>query len=67
MMFTARNAHSASARPVMIGSLYFNPDNIDELWEELRGKLAIENFDYRMRQSDIRDCYLLKFGQEIVI
>ena len=71
IMFTTRNEHSAIERPTMTGSLYLNPDNVDEAWEQLKDKVTIEypieNFDYGMREFAIRDGngYLIQFGQEI--
>lgn len=71
IMFTVRSEHSIFEKPVMTGSLYFNPDNVDEMWEQLKDQAAIEypieNFDYGMREFAIRDCngYVLQFGQEI--
>lgn len=70
-MFTLRNEHSIIAKPTMTGSIYINPENVDEVWEHLKDKVAIEypieNFDYGMREFAIRDCngYLVQFGQEI--
>lgn len=71
IMFTVRNEHSTIEQPTMTGSLYFDPDDVDAIWEELKDKVTveypIENFDYGMREFAIRDCngYLLQFGQEI--
>ncbi len=71
IMFTSRNAHSAIEKPTMTGSLYLNPDNVNEAWEQLKDKVTIEypieNFGYGMREFAIRDCngYLIQFGQEI--
>ena len=71
VMFTVRNAHSTVAKPTMTGSLYFRPDNVDEVWELVRERATveypIENFEYGMREFAIYDNngYLLQFGQEI--
>jgi len=71
LMFSARNAHSSIEKATMTGSLYLNPENVDEAWNYLKDKVTIEypieNFDYGMREFAIRDCngYLLQFGQEI--
>ena len=71
IMFISRNAHSVSENPTMTGSLYFNPDKVDEVWQRLKDQTTveypIENFDYGMREFAIRDCngYLLQFGQEV--
>ncbi|MBI4853594.1 MAG: VOC family protein [Acidobacteria bacterium] len=71
IMFSLRNYHSTIEKPIMTGSLYLYPDNVDEVWEELKDKVIvdypIENFGYGMREFAIRDCngYLIQFGQEI--
>jgi len=71
LMFTSRNAHSTIEKTTMTGSLYFYPDDVNTLWEELKDKVIveypIENFDYGMREFAVRDCngYLLQFGQEV--
>jgi uncharacterized glyoxalase superfamily protein PhnB len=75
LMFCERNQHrrefSASAEPLLTGSLYFNPADVSALWEELKDKVTVEyplaDFDYGMREFGIRDCngYLLQFGQEL--
>jgi len=70
-MFTSRNDHSIIEKPTMTGSLYFNTDNVDQIWEELKDKVTveypIEDFEYGMREFAIRDCngYLLQFGDGI--
>jgi uncharacterized glyoxalase superfamily protein PhnB len=72
IMFTVRSDHSVFEKPVMTGSLYFNTDNVDEIWEHLKDKAVVEypleNFDYGMREFAIRDCngYLLQFGKELM-
>jgi uncharacterized glyoxalase superfamily protein PhnB len=57
IMFTARNAHSTIEKPVMTGSLYLNPDNVDEAWAMLKDKVTveypIEDFEYGMREFAI--------------
>jgi uncharacterized glyoxalase superfamily protein PhnB len=73
IMFTSRNAHSTVEKPTMTGSLYLYPDNVNQVWEEVKDKATveypIEDFDYGMREFAIRDCngYLLQFGQEISV
>ncbi|KMQ64684.1 glyoxalase [Chryseobacterium angstadtii] len=53
------------------GSFYFNVDNVDELWEDLKTKAKvcyeIETFDWEMREFAIYDNngYLLQFGQSV--
>ncbi len=71
IMFTSRDAHSNIDKPTMTGSLYLNPDNVEEAWRQLKDKVTveypIEDFDYGMREFGIRDCngYLIQYGQEI--
>ncbi len=53
------------------GSFYFNTDDVDALWEELKDKAHvsydIEDFEHGMREFAIYDNngYILQFGQEI--
>jgi uncharacterized glyoxalase superfamily protein PhnB len=53
------------------GSFYFNVDNVDELWEDLKTKAKIcyeiETFEWEMREFGIYDNngYLLQFGQPV--
>jgi uncharacterized glyoxalase superfamily protein PhnB len=71
LMFTTRNAHSLVEKATMTGSFYFNSENVDEVWDQLKDKVTIEypieTFHYGMREFAIRDRngYLLQFGQEI--
>ncbi|WP_313530818.1 VOC family protein [Sphingobacterium multivorum] len=52
------------------GSFYFNVDDIDNLWEELKENVRIcyeiETFEWGMREFAIYDNngYVLQFGQE---
>ena len=51
-----------------VSSLYFYPDNVDALWNQLKDKvnveIPLENKDYGMREFTIRDPngYALNFG-----
>ena len=71
IMFSLRNEHSKFATPTLTGALYFNVDDVDAVWEQLKDQAQIEypieNFDFGMREFAIRDCngYLLQFGKEI--
>ncbi|HBV17625.1 VOC family protein [Chryseobacterium carnipullorum] len=53
------------------GSLYFNVDNVDELWEDLKTKAKvcyeIETFEWEMREFAVYDNngYLSQFGQPV--
>ncbi len=54
-----------------VSSLYFYPDDIDALWDELRDRVEVEHpledMDYGMREFTIRDPngYALNFGSPI--
>lgn len=70
VMLALPNAHLPFEKPVMTGSLYFNTDDVDALWEQLkhcRVEYPIADFEYGMREFAIRDNsgYLLQFGQRI--
>lgn len=71
VMFSRPNDHIAYDKIGFTGSFYFNTDDVDSVWEELKDKVevcyGIENFDYGMREFAIYDNngYLLQFGQEI--
>ncbi|PQA90830.1 bleomycin resistance family protein [Chryseobacterium shigense] len=53
------------------GSLYFNVDNVDELWEDLKRKAKVcyelDTFEWAMREFAVYDNngYLLQFGQAV--
>ncbi|MBL1220446.1 VOC family protein [Chryseobacterium sp. L7] len=53
------------------GSFYFNIDDVDELWEDLKTKAKIcyeiETFEWEMREFAIYDNngYILQFGQPV--
>ena len=69
LMFTTRNAHSLQARATFNGVLYFYPDDVDALWQELKDKTNVEwepqDFGYGMYDFAIRDNngFILAFGQ----
>lgn len=71
VMIALPNAHVPFEKPAFTGALYFNPDDVDALWESLRDRVTIvypiENFFYGMREFAILDNngYMLQFGQEI--
>ena len=54
-----------------VSSLYFYPDNVDALWDQLKDKVEVEHpledMDYGMREFTIRDPngYALNFGAPI--
>lgn len=71
IMIVKPNAHTPFEKPIFTGSFYFNTDNVDALWEQLKDKAricyGIENFEWEMREFAIYDNngYLLQFGQPI--
>ena len=71
LMFSLPNAHEPFDKLQFTGSFYFHPDNVEELWQQLKDKATIvyplEDFDYAMREFAIRDNngYILQFGQEV--
>lgn len=71
LMLALPNAHEPFERPVFTGSLYFNTDEVDTLWHDLKDRASVvyplEDFAYGMREFAIRDNngYCLQFGKEI--
>ena len=71
LMLSGPNEHLGESKAAFTGSLYFNVDDVDAVWAELKDKARVEypleNFDYGMREFAIYDNngYLLQFGQEI--
>ncbi|MFC5872071.1 Uncharacterized conserved protein PhnB, glyoxalase superfamily [Chryseobacterium arachidis] len=71
IMLTKPNSHEKFNGIGFTGSFYFNVDNVDELWEDLKTKVKIcyeiETFDWAMREFAIYDNngYILQFGQHI--
>lgn len=69
IMLTKPNQHEKFNGIGFTGSFYFNVDNVNELWEDLKTKAKIcyeiETFDWEMREFAIYDnnCYILQFGQ----
>lgn len=71
IMLAKPNEHTPFNKPIFTGSFYFNTDDVDKLWNVLKGKAKvcyeIENFDWQMREFAIYDNngYILQFGQDI--
>lgn len=71
LMVSTPNDHEAFDKIQFTGSFYFRPDNVDDLWQQLKDQASvvypIESFDYGMREFAIRDNngYIRQFGQEI--
>src|SRR5215471_4145161 len=59
IMIARPNAHMPLDRPVSTASFYFNPENVDVLWQQIKDKTTVvyplENFYYGMREFAIRD------------
>ncbi|MFM1879299.1 MAG: hypothetical protein RLZZ241_2165 [Bacteroidota bacterium] len=71
IMVAKPNAHTPFEKPIFTGSFYFNTDQVDQLWSQLKDKTNIcyelEDFEWEMREFGIYDNngYLLQFGQNI--
>jgi uncharacterized glyoxalase superfamily protein PhnB len=71
VMLARPNEHTPFERPGFTGSFYMIVDDVDALWEELKGKAnlcyEIENFEWGMREFAVYDNngYLLQFGQQV--
>ena len=71
VMLSLPNEHLPFDKPLLTGSIYFQTQDVDALWQQLREKVSVvyplQNFDYGMREFAIHDVngYLLQFGQEI--
>lgn len=71
VMIAKPNEHVPFDKATFTGSIYFNVDDADALWVELKEKTKvcypIETFDYGMREFAIFDNngYLLQFGQTV--
>jgi uncharacterized glyoxalase superfamily protein PhnB len=73
VMLARPNEHTPFDKIGFTGSFYFNTDDVDALWDDLKDKAnicyGIENFFYGMREFAIYDNngYLLQFGQEVAV
>ncbi|NNE66743.1 MAG: bleomycin resistance family protein [Pyrinomonadaceae bacterium] len=71
IMLCVMNDRHGQTKPVMTGTLYLYPSDIDIAWSELKDKAKIcypiETFDYGMREFGVLDNngYLLQFGQDL--
>ncbi len=71
IMFSVPNVHTPFERSMFTGSLYFQCEEVDELWQSVKDKVTvvypIEDFEYGMREFAIRDNngYLLQFGMKL--
>ena len=71
IMVSKPNEHTPFDKPIFTGSFYFNIENVEELWDELKDKVKvsypIETFEWGMREFAIYDNngYMLQFGQDV--
>src|SRR5689334_22542887 len=71
LMLARPNEHTPYEKIGFTGSFYFNTDDVNALWEQLKDKAkicyGIEDFYYGMREFAVYDNngYLLQFGQPI--
>ncbi|WP_353146211.1 VOC family protein [Chryseobacterium sp.] len=71
IMLSQPNQHEKVDKIGFTGSFYFNVDQVDELWEELKTKARIcyeiETFEWGMREFAIYDNngYILQFGETV--
>jgi len=71
IMFALPNDHLPFDKPTFTGSIYLYPDDVDEVWKQVKTKAEvcypIEDFEYGMREFAILDNngYMLQFGQAL--
>ena len=71
-VFARPNEHTAFERIGFTGSFYFNTDDVESMWADLKDKAnicyGIETFDWGMREFAIYDNngYMLQFGEEVL-
>ncbi|MDH6254340.1 putative glyoxalase superfamily protein PhnB [Chryseobacterium sp. H1D6B] len=71
IMFSKPNDHEKFDKIGCTGSFYFNVNNVDGLWEDLKTKAEvcyeIETFEWEMREFAVYDNngYILQFGQPV--
>jgi len=71
IMLSRPNVYEKTIGIGFTGSFYFNVDNVDDLWEDLKTKAKIcyeiETFERDMREFAVYDNngYLLQFGQPV--
>lgn len=71
IMAAKPDGHALHSKIFFSGSFYFNVDNVDELWEEVKVQAKIcygpENFEWEMREFAIYDNngYILQFGENL--
>lgn len=71
IMFCSPNTHMNYGGILLTGSIYFNVEEVDRIWEDLKDKCSVlynlENFNYGMREFGIKDNngYVLSFGEPV--
>lgn len=71
IMLAIPTEHTPFEKPQFTGSLYFNVDDVETIWKELKNRAEvcyeIATFDWGMREFAIYDNngYLLQFGQNV--
>lgn len=71
IMLAKPNEHTKYDKIGFTGSFYFNVDEVDALWNELKDRAKVcyelETFEWGMREFAIYDNngYLLQFGQNV--
>lgn len=71
IMFGRPNELARHARPEFTGSLYFNVDDVEALWQKFKDASSVyyplETFDYEMKEFAIKDLngYILQFGEDV--
>ncbi len=71
IMLATPNEHMPFDKAEFTGSFYFNTDDVDSLWEQLKDKAnivyGIEDFEWEMREFAIYDNngYMLQFGEAL--
>jgi uncharacterized glyoxalase superfamily protein PhnB len=71
VMISLPNKHESFDKLGFTGSLYFQIDDVEDLWKQLKDRSSIvypiEDFSYGMREFAIRDNsgYILQFGQPL--
>jgi hypothetical protein len=70
IMFSTPNAHRNFEKSNLTGSIYFETEAVDDVWNDIKEKVKvcydIETFDYGMREFGFYDNneYLIQFGQD---
>lgn len=71
LMLAAPNAHTNYDKIGFTGSFYFEVDDVETLWNQLKNEVEIvydlETFSWGMKEFAIKDNngYMLQFGQNI--